>query len=67
MNSDPRPTHTCPIPGCMRRVSQDYLMCAKHWRYVPRTVQNAVWREYRFSPKSPAHQAAMRLAIQSVS
>lgn len=39
--------HQCPVAGCKKRVRNEYLMCAPHWRQVPAEVQAAVWEGYR--------------------
>lgn len=43
----PAPPHTCHASGCKSAVRPELLMCARHWRMVPRTIQRAVWRHYR--------------------
>lgn len=39
--------HTCHARGCRTRVPPKLLMCARHWRQVPRPLQRAVWSTYR--------------------
>lgn len=39
--------HHCHARDCTRRVKPELLMCAPHWRMVPRRVQLLVWRHYR--------------------
>ena len=39
--------HTCHAVGCDVAVKPELLMCAKHWRLVPRDIQQKVWRHYR--------------------
>lgn len=41
------PTHRCPARRCTRQVSYDLLMCAPHWRMVPKPLQRAVWAAWR--------------------
>lgn len=36
-------THTCPAIGCSRVVKDQYLMCASHWRLVPREIRGKIW------------------------
>lgn len=40
-------THECPISDCARRVPAGKLMCAPHWRRVPREVQREQYAAYR--------------------
>lgn len=39
--------HHCHARGCGKHVKPELLMCARHWRAVPRALQAAVWRHYR--------------------
>jgi hypothetical protein len=39
--------HTCHAEGCERRVPPKMLMCARHWRMVPRVIQRDVWAQYQ--------------------
>lgn len=64
-------THTCHAKGCRTSVRPELLMCARHWRMVPRALQLAVWRHYRAGQcddKSPSADwlAAARAAIDAV-
>lgn len=36
--------HPCAAPGCVRSVTDDFLMCAPHWRLVPRDLQVEVYK-----------------------
>lgn len=38
--------HACHAIGCNVQVPPRMLMCAKHWRMVPRDLQDAVWATY---------------------
>lgn len=40
-------THRCHAAGCETAVAPKLLMCVKHWRMVPRLVQQQVWATYR--------------------
>lgn len=40
-------THKCPIEGCAKQCPDNYLMCATHWRMVPRAMQMSVNRSWR--------------------
>lgn len=44
---DPEQPHYCHAKGCRTEVPPKLLMCARHWRMVPRSLQQAVWRTYR--------------------
>jgi hypothetical protein len=39
--------HNCHAFGCTRKVPPRLLMCAAHWRIVPRQIQAQVWKHYR--------------------
>lgn len=39
--------HVCHARGCTTAVRPELLMCGRHWRMVPKAVQQAVWRAYR--------------------
>lgn len=36
----------CHARGCKAQVPPAFFMCAKHWRMVPKTLQNQVWEHY---------------------
>lgn len=40
-------SHTCHAIGCSVSVPPKLLMCLKHWRMVPRALQQDVWKHYR--------------------
>jgi hypothetical protein len=35
--------HKCPVPGCERNVSTQYLMCRIHWFQVPPDLKRRVY------------------------
>ena len=39
--------HHCHARGCNVAVHPELLMCLRHWRMVPKSIQRAVWRTYR--------------------
>lgn len=39
--------HHCHARGCRTAVKPELLMCLRHWRQVPKPLQQAVWRTYR--------------------
>lgn len=64
-------THACPIEGCRHTdVTNDRVMCFKHWGMVPRDLQNGVYRWVKVSSQRgrivPEHLQAVRSAIESV-
>lgn len=59
--------HKCPKPGCTTQVGYDYLMCAVHWRRVPKPLKDEVWRTFKAERLSPEHVQAMRQAVEAVS
>lgn len=42
-----RDEHRCHASGCFTPCPPERLMCLRHWRLVPRTVQHEVWRHCR--------------------
>jgi hypothetical protein len=40
-------THLCHAQGCQVEVPPKLLMCKRHWRMVPKPLQEAVWATYR--------------------
>lgn len=58
--------HRCPGPECEREVNVTMLACHGHWYQVPASIRNAVWREYKKAPGSPAHRHAMDLAVKAM-
>ena len=39
--------HHCHATGCTTHCKPEWLMCYRHWKMVPRTLQQAVWAAYR--------------------
>lgn len=66
-----QPIHRCHARECKTIVPPKLLMCLKHWRMVPRPLQQQVWNTYRpgqENDKTPTRdylQAAMA-AIEAV-
>ena len=64
--------HTCHARGCETECKREHLMCSRHWRMVPRKIQNAVYDAYRpgqcdFEPlPSEAWHVAADAAIREV-
>lgn len=40
-------SHHCHADGCQKEVPPKMFMCLKHWRMVPKTFQNEIWKYYR--------------------
>lgn len=60
-------SHICKAKGCDRVVDDDKLMCVRHWRMVPRDVQQKVWSAFLNHGKlTPPHVEAMDAAIKAV-
>lgn len=62
-------THQCPARRCPRtNVPADQLMCALHWRLVPRPLQRAVYQawDHGAGRGTPEHLAAMAAAVRVV-
>jgi hypothetical protein len=63
--------HACHATRCNIEVPPKMLMCIRHWRMVPRSIQNRVWAAYRPGQeidKSPsdAYMDAYRAAVNAV-
>jgi hypothetical protein len=64
--------HFCHARGCKEVVPRELLMCAAHWRLVPRTLQRAVWLAYQpgqeagKAPLTSTYLDAARAAIEAV-
>jgi hypothetical protein len=39
--------HRCHAWACAEKVPPELLMCRRHWRMVPSTIQDEVWQHYR--------------------
>ena len=61
-------THECPASLCTEQIDSDMLMCPRHWHLVPAAVRRAVWIAWKrgAGAGTPAHRAAIRLAIAAV-
>jgi hypothetical protein len=66
-----RTPHFCHAEGCETKVPPSMLMCLKHWRMVPKPLQNAVWEHYvpgqeiRMNP-SGEYVVAAQAAVDAV-
>lgn len=39
-------SHTCHWPGCEKVVPPKLWGCLKHWRRLPKVLQNKIWAAY---------------------
>lgn len=59
--------HTCHARGCDAAVPPRMFMCRKHWRMIPKRMQDELWdayvpgQEIRKDPTSEYIEVAMRL------
>ncbi len=60
------PTRRCAIEECPIEISLSRLMCAGHWRMVPRPIQAEIYSVFRKRRGGAAHQAAIARAMQKV-
>lgn len=64
--------HVCHATGCGVQVKPAYLMCPRHWRMVPRSIQKMVWATYSPGQEqgkasvTRAYLEAMKAAINAV-
>lgn len=67
-----RSRHICHARGCDKPVPPRLLCCLKHWRMVPKPLQDEVWLHYKpgqesgRSPVTAEYLAAADAAIQAV-
>lgn len=64
-------SHRCHAEGCNVEVPPKMLMCLRHWRMVPKKLQQDVWRTYvpgQENRKDPTdeYMKAHRAAIAAV-
>lgn len=63
--------HVCHATGCDVKVPPKMLMCLRHWRMVPRSIQREVWATYvpgQEIRKDPTdeYMDAQRRAVEAV-
>ncbi|MBW7968164.1 hypothetical protein [Bradyrhizobium sp. BR 10289] len=59
-------SHECPIENCAARVRNEFYMCPRHWRMVPRPLQSAVYASFRATGRiSDNHREAKRVVEQA--
>lgn len=54
-------THRCPVANCANLVPSHMLMCARHWRMVPKTLGAAVYESTRREGYGDNHREAIRV------
>lgn len=59
--------HKCPIKGCPWKLPQHVLMCSRHWRQVPRLLQNQVYDAWNCGKPNLKYWELRQRAINSVS
>lgn len=57
-------SHRCHAHGCSRAVPARFLFCAPHWHATRKTLQNAIWNEYRAGQEERKDPSNRYLAIQ---
>jgi hypothetical protein len=55
--------HLCHAIGCHEVVPPRMLMCGRHWRMVPFTLQQAVWKNYRRGQEVDKNPSAAYLEV----
>lgn len=65
--------HKCPINGCHELVAGDKLMCATHWKHVPRVMKRMVYGTWfrrvaanHARQELEEHRATCRQAVDTV-
>lgn len=56
-------THRCAIEECPIEIPFMQLMCAGHWRLVPKPIQRDLYTLARKRRGSPAHRETIQRAI----
>jgi hypothetical protein len=59
--------HTCHAVGCFTPIAPKFHMCPVHWRKVPQTVQQLIWKHYRLGQEIDKRPSAEYLATAFVS
>lgn len=55
---------TCPVGDCSTPIRRDLLMCAPHWKRVPRPLQEQVYAAWRGYKTNPAEWASRLVTVQ---
>lgn len=59
-------SHRCHAHGCGLVVPPRFLFCAPHWHQTRKTLQNAIWNEYRAGQEERKDPTDRYLAIQQL-
>ncbi len=59
-------TKRCAIEECPIEIRSTQLMCAGHWKLVPRPIQAEIYSVFRKRRGGAAHQAAIARALTTV-
>jgi hypothetical protein len=57
-------TAICPVPNCPAIIAKGRLMCAEHWKLVPKDLKHEVWAEYKDSKRGFVNYGKRREAIR---
>jgi endonuclease I len=60
------PNHLCPIDRCNHSLPQHLLMCSRHWRLVPRQLQQKVYAAWNRGEPRQNYVAIRSEAIRCV-
>lgn len=62
--------HKCLARGCDEQLPASRLMCLRHWRMVPREIQDRIWKHYKrgqtLATAAPEWTSAAKDAIRAV-
>jgi hypothetical protein len=69
--ANPPSAHVCAAIDCTARIKPGLLMCAPHWRLVPKLIQAEVWTTWRALTKGeigsvPRYREAVEKAVDAV-
>lgn len=59
--------HHCHAVGCDDHVPPKLHMCVKHWRMVPKAVQDLIWKHYRAGQEIDKQPSIEYLCVAFVS
>ncbi len=60
-------THHCHAVDCTQAVPPRMHMCLRHWRMVPKALQNLIWHHYREGQEIDKKPTAEYIATAFVS
>lgn len=60
-------THTCHAATCNRAIPPKLFMCARHWRLVPKELQDLVWATYRPGQEIDKRPSSDYLVVHQIS